>query len=196
MKKLTKQNEWFSPLSKISDQRTGYLISKDWLKLMQAFVYNAFGKCKTIWFGTYIGPVNVTTSTTFVSVTSTNIGTANLGHNNIFDITSGNIALVNFQKGWCTVELNAEFYEGNENSYRYVVVAIERGGNAFLTKEFRCDVQTRKVGNLACFTNFICQPNDVIKIGVREGGTGGIDAKATINLRVNVDLDALPIVEN
>ena len=196
MKKLTQNDEWFSPLSKILDQRLGYLIGKDWLKLMQAFIYNSFGKCKTIWFGGQVGPVDVTTSTTFINIGSTNIGSVNLGNNKIFDISDGNVTLVNFQSGWCTLELNAEFGGGNENTFRYVVVQVVRGSSNLLNREFRCDVQTRAVGNLACFTNFNCQPGDIVKIGVRQGGSVGKNATATINFRISVDLNALPIIVN
>ena len=196
MKKLTQNDEWFSPLSKILDQRLGYLIGKDWIKLMQAFIYNSFSKCKTIWFGGQVGPVDVTTSTTFISISSTNIGSVNLGKNNIFDISDGNITLVNFQSGWCTIELSAEFSGGNENTYRYVVVQVVRNGSNVLNRQFRCDVQTRAVGNLANFTNFNCQQGDIVKIGVREGGDAGKNATATIDFKISVDVNALPIIVN
>ena len=196
MKKLTQNDEWFSPLSKILDQRLGYLIGKDWIKLMQAFIYNSFSKFKTIWFGGQVGPIDVTTSTTFISIKSTNIGSVNLGNNKIFDISDGNITLVNFQSGWCTVELSAEFSGGNENTYRYVVVQVVRNGSKILNREFRCDVQTRAVGNLANFTNFNCQQGDIVKIGVKEGGNAGKNATATIDFRISVDINALPIIIN
>nr|DAM84316.1 MAG TPA: hypothetical protein [Caudoviricetes sp.] len=196
MKKLTKNDEWFSPLSKISDQRLGYLIGKDWIKLMQAFIYNSFSKCKTIWFGSTISNVIVTTETTFVKVNSTNVGSVNLGNNMIFDISDGNITLVNFQSGCCTLALSAEFNNGNADSYRYIVVQVIRNSEIFLDRGFKCDVQTRAVGNLAGLVNFNCLPNDVIKIGVREGGSAGNNATATINFKISVDLEAQPIVVN
>lgn len=196
MKKLTQNDEWFSPLSKILDQRLGYLIGKDWLKLMQAFIYNSFSKCKTIWFGGAVGPIEVTTSTTFINIVSTNIGSVNLGNNKIFNTSDGNITLVNFQSGWCTLELNAEFASGNENTFRYVVVQVIRNESLFLNREFRCDVQSRAVGNLACFTSFNCLPGDIVKIGVRQGGSTNNNATATINFKLSVDLNALPIVIN
>lgn len=196
MKKLTKNDEWFSPLSKISDQRLGYLIGKDWIKLMQAFIYNSFSKCKTIWFGGQHGPQTVTTETTFISIRSTNIGSVNIGNNKIFDISDGNIKLVNFQSGYCTVELSAEFSGGNENTFRYVIVQVVRNESILLNRQFRCDVQTRAVGNLACFTSFNCQSGDIVKIGVKEGGTAGNNATATIDFKISIDLNAQPIVVN
>lgn len=196
MKKLTQNDEWFSPLSKILDQRLGYLIGRDWIKLMQAFIYNSFSKCKTIWFGGQVGPVDVTTSTTFIKIRSTNIGSVNLGNNKIFDISDGNVTLVNFQSGWCTLELNAEFGNGNENTFRFVVVEVRRNESIFLNRTFKCDVQTRAVGNLACRTSFNCMSGDVIKIGVREGGEAGNNATATIDFKISVDVNALPIIVN